>query len=348
MKKRKFLITIFLAFVLVLPLLSGCLSKKKETSSSGVSNSDITIGFSIHGLDMSRWKREKAMAEEFAQKKGFNLLVMDAQKDPEKQVKQCENLIYQGVKALVIIPEDDKAAGKIAEIAKENKVPLIAYDRLIRNAHVPYYINFNQVKVGELQAEILTKKYPKGNYIQIKGSPTDNNTSYFTEGNAKVLEKFVKNKQIKIISSEYVPGWYRNEAYKIMKNELKKTKDIQAVLVQNDDMGRAVIQALEEDNLAGKIGVSGQDADLDSIKYILQGKQTMTVYKPLRTMNNIAFNFALDIAKGKKPETNGFSDNGFMKVPTYFIDVVAVTKDNIDSTVIKDGFYTKEEVYGKK
>ncbi len=115
------------------------------------------------------------------------------------------------------------------------------------------------------------------------------------------------------------------------------------MLVQNDDMGRAVIQALEEAGLAGKVGVSGQDADLDSIKLILKGKQTMTVYKPLKTMNTVALNFALELANGKKPKTNGFSDNGYMKVPTYFIDVFPVTKETIDSTVIKDGFYTKKK-----
>ncbi len=176
MKTNKLLFTVFLSFVLVLPLLNGCLSKKKETSSSELSNSDITIGFSIHGLEVERWKREKDMAEELAKKEGFNLLVMDAQKDTQKQIKQCENLIYQGVKALVLIPEDDASAQKIAKIAKENKVPLIAYDRLIRNAPVSYYITFDQKKVGYLQAKVITEKYPKGNYVHLKGAGTDFNT----------------------------------------------------------------------------------------------------------------------------------------------------------------------------
>lgn len=344
MKKSKFCLSILLAILLILPLISGCIVKKEVKKTD---NKNIIIGFSIHGLDMARWKREKVMAEEFAQKEGFNLLVTDAQKDPQKQIEQCKNLIYQGVKALIIIPEDDQAAAKIAQIAKENNVPLIAYDRLVRNAYVPYYVNFDQIKVGVLQAQILTEKYPKGNYVQLKGAPTDFNTTYFTKGNAQVLDKYIKNKQINLIASEYIPGWYKNEAYKVMKNILKKRTDIAAVLVQNDDMGRAVIQALDESGLAGKVGVSGQDADLESIKYILQGKQTMTVYKPLKIMNTVALNFALELAKGNKPKTNGFSDNGYMKVPTYFIDVVPVTKENIDDTVIKDGFYTREEVYGE-
>ncbi|NLF83563.1 MAG: sugar ABC transporter substrate-binding protein [Candidatus Gastranaerophilales bacterium] len=346
MKKLKLLFVLLMTMVLTMPLLSGCFKKEDKQAAEDYSN--ITIGFSIHGLDMARWKREKTMAEEFAKEKGFNLLVMDAQKDPQKQIEQCENLIYQGVKAIIIIPEDDIAAGKVGEIAKANNVPLIAYDRIVRNAHLDYYINFEQKKVGVLQAKILTEKYPEGNYVLIKGSPTDNNTKSFTDGNMEVLEPFINSGEIKIIDSFDTPGWYRNEAYKFMKEVLAKTTDIQAVLVQNDDMGRAVIQALDESGLAGKVGVTGQDADLDSIKYILEDKQTMTVYKPLKTMNQAAFNFALDLAKGKKPETNGITNNGYMDVPTYFIDVVAVTKDNIDSTVIQDGFYTKEEVYGKQ
>ena len=347
MKKFRIYLPVLLALILIAPFLNGCLFGKKTETPAINDNSNIIIGFSIHGLDMPRWKKEKAMAEEFALEKGFNLLITDAQKDPEKQIEQCKNLIYQGVKALIIIPEDDESAGKIAEIAKENNVPLIAYDRIVRNAYLPYYVNFNQVKVGELQAKILTEKYPKGNYVQLKGSPTDFNTTYFTEGNAKILDKYIESGDIKLIASEYVPGWYRNEAYKIMKNILKERTDIAAVLVQNDNMGSAVIQALEESGLAGKVGVTGQDADLDSIKYILQGKQTMTVYKPLKIMNTVALNFALELAKGGTPKTNGFSENGYMKVPTYFIDVIPVTKDNIDETVIKDGFYTREQVYGE-
>ncbi len=103
---------------LIIPLLNSCTSTKSEKSSLN-NNSNITIGFSFHGLDMARWKREKSMAEEYAKKEGFNLLVADAQKDPKKQIKQCENLIYQGVNALIIIPEDDKSAGEVAKLQKK-------------------------------------------------------------------------------------------------------------------------------------------------------------------------------------------------------------------------------------
>ncbi len=124
MKKNIKHLLILLVFVSILPFLGGCSSKQEPKSAD---NSNITIGFSIHGLDMSRWKREKSMAEEYAKKEGFNLLVADAQKDPQKQIKQCENLIYQGVKALIIIPEDDKALGKVAQLAKEN---IFTFNRL--------------------------------------------------------------------------------------------------------------------------------------------------------------------------------------------------------------------------
>lgn len=345
MKNLKLMFVFLMATVISLPLLSGCF--KKEEKQPVEDNSNITIGFSVHGLDMDRWKREKIMAEEFAQQKGFILFVMDAEKNPEKQVEQCENLILQGVNALVILPEDDMVLAPVIKLAKERNVPIIAYDRLIRNAPIDYYITFDQKKVGELQAKIITEKYPEGNYVHLKGAPTDFNVINYIKGNLEVLDPYIKNGKIKIVASGDCPNWDRTEAYKFMKNVLKKRTDITAVIAQNDSTGRAVIQALFESGLAGKVGVTGQDADLDSIKYILEGKQTMTVYKPIKTMNEVAFQIALDVSKGNKPVTNGFLNNGYADVPTYFIDVIGVTKDNIDSTVIKDGFYTKEEVYNK-
>ena len=336
-----------LLFVVIVATVSTGCTKLKQEKDNEIKNSDITIGFSIHGLEVERWKREKIMAEEYAKEKGFNLLVADAQKSPEKQYKQCENLIYQGVNALIVIPEKDDVAGKIAKLAKENNVPIIAYDRLIKNGPVDYYITFNNYKVGVYQAKVLTDLVPKGNYVHLKGALSDFNTTFYTGGNMEVLDKFIKSGKIKIIAQENCPGWYRNEAYKFMKNVLRKTKNIDAVIAPNDDTARAMIQALDESGLAGKIPVSGQDAELESIKYILQGKQTMTVYKPIRTMNKAAFDFALDVAKGKKPQTNALMGNGYSDIPTYNIDVIPVTKENIDETLIKDGFYTKEQVYGK-
>jgi len=349
-KRFKPVLFLLVAAIVVAPLLGGCFKKKEvqETPETQAmeDNSNITIGFSIHGLEVDRWKREKEMAEKYALKKGFNLLVMDAEKNTKKQIKQCENLIYQGVDVLILIPEDEESGKTIANFAKEHNVPLIAYDRLINDAPVTYYVTFDQKKVGVLQAKVLTDLYPEGRYVHLRGADSDFNTTYFTGGNMEVLDPYIKSGKIKIIASDQCLGWYRNEAYKFMKNVLKETTDITVALAPNDDTARAVIQALDESGLAGKVGVSGQDAELESIKYILEGKQTMTVYKPIKTMNEVALNFALDIAKGQKPETNGFTNNGYIDVPTYFIDVIAVTKDNIDSTVINDGFYTREEVYG--
>lgn len=336
-----FVIIVAISTILIMIFAASCNMEKNPSPL----NKSVIIGYSSQGPDIERWRREKVMAEDYAKKHNFILITADAQQNSDVQIKQSEKLIYEGAKVLIVIPFDQETTGKIAKIAKENGVPVIAYDRLIKNGPVDYYISFNQEKVGMLQAQELIKKYPKGNYVFLKGAPTDFNTSLYEKGSRKVLQPYIDRGDIKIIAEHYCKGWYNTEAYKHMINVLSKTTNITAVIAPNDDTARAAIEALKKYGLAGKVGVSGQDADLESIKAILKGNQTMTVYKPINKMNEEAFKLALDLVAGKKPKTNGFVYNNYKNVPTLFLDVVPVTKQTINQTVIKDNFYTADQVY---
>ena len=177
------------------------------------------------------------------------------------QNAQAENLLTQGVDVLLVAPQRRPAV--IVESAHKMGVPVIAYDRLIRDADVDLYVSFDAVRVGEMQADYLVKRKPKGNYVLIGGAPTDNNALLFREGQMNVLKPLVDRGDIKIVSDQWAKDWQALEALKIMENALTRSNNqVDAVVVSNDGTAGGAIQALAEQKLTGKVLVSGQDADL--------------------------------------------------------------------------------------
>jgi D-xylose transport system substrate-binding protein len=212
-----------------------------------------------------------------------------------------------------------------------------------------YYVAFDAPKVGELQADYLVKHMPKGNVVVIEGAPTDNNAALVREGQMKVLKPYMDRGDIKVVTDQWAPDWSPIEALKIMENALTRNKNkVDAVLVSNDGMAGGVVQALAEQKLAGKVLVTGQDADLAACQRIVAGTQTMTIYKPLSNEANKAAELAVALAQ-KQPVTDKTSpvNNGKKDVPSILLDTVQVDKANLDATVIADGFQKKEEVYKK-
>src|SRR5580658_7541449 len=317
-------------------LLAGC-------GNQGSGNR-IKIGLSLDTLKEERWQHDRDLFVAKCKALGADVLVQAANSDDALQNSQAENLLTEGVNVLVVVPHNGKSAATIVESAHKAGVPVLAYDRLINDCDLDLYVSFDNVKVGEMQADYLVKHQPKGNYVLIGGAPTDHNALMFRQGQMNILKPYVDRGDIKVVADQWATDWQAVEALKITENALTKNNNkVDAVLVSNDGTAGGTIQARPEQNLAGKVLVSGQDADLAACQRIVAGTQSMTVYKPIQKLAEKAAELAVALAQ-KQPLTDKTSmvNNGKKDVPSILLEPIEVDKDNLDATVIADGYQKKE------
>jgi D-xylose transport system substrate-binding protein len=309
------------------------------------SSRTLKIGFLMDSLKIERWQTDLDKFQKRAGELGADVLVETAEGDDELQLQQAHKLLAAGIKALVLVPHDTEKAVRIVSAAKSKKVPLLCYERLVRDPDVTLFIGVDASAVGYLQAAFLTQLAPKGNYVLIGGSPTDGNAKLLHDEQIRVLKPLVDRGDIKIVSDTWTKDWEPSEAYAHMSAAIESTKgDIAAVVASNDGTAGGVIQALEEHKLAGKVLVSGQDADLAAIIRILDGTQTMTVYKPLGSQATVAAEAAVAAAKRKPVKTTSAFTLEDGTIPAIFLTSVVVTRGNVKETVIKDGFQNLETI----
>jgi D-xylose transport system substrate-binding protein len=310
----------------------------------------IRIGLSLDTLNIERWKKDRDIFVERAEELGARVIVQSANSDAAVQNAQCENMLTQGVDILVIIPFDSKAAARAVKTAHEEGVKVLSYDRLILDSDVDMYISFDNEQVGFLQAEYVLRKAPKGKYFMLGGAPTDNNAKLLRKGQMRALKDALDRGDIEIVGDQWCDNWSPEVALKHVENALtRQGNDIQAVVASNDGTAGGAIQALAAQGLAGKVPVSGQDADLAACQRVVKGTQAVTVYKPIKTIATRAAEIAVAMARGENIEGEiKKTSNGKTDVPSILLTPIQVDKDNIDEIVIKDGFHTKEAVYGNK
>ncbi|HWZ97297.1 MAG TPA: substrate-binding domain-containing protein [Candidatus Dormibacteraeota bacterium] len=305
----------------------------------------LKIGFSIEAMNGERWQTDLSSFETRAKELGAEMISADAGGDDDRQLQQVQGMIEAGIKALVLLPHDTSKAARIVEAAKAANVKVISYDRLVLNSDVDLYITFDRVQIAEMQAESLLKRAPKGNYVLIAGSPKDEGAKILHDTQMKVLQPYIDRGEIKVIADGYTNEWLPSEAYISTLKAIDSSKgNIAAVLASNDGLAGGAIQALREHGLAGKVAVSGQDADLAAVICIAQGAQTMTVYKPVTNQALRAAEEAVHLAKGEKSNADTTINNGKTNVPTILLKPVVVTKDNIKTTVVKDGFQKLQSI----
>lgn len=306
------------------------------------------IGLSLDTLKEERWQHDRDTFIAEAERLGARVIVQSANSDDTRQVRDVESLISRGVDVLVIVPHNGAAMTRAVKSANEAKIPVIAYDRLILNANIDYYLTFDNVKVGEAQASYAVARLPKdrpARIVRIYGAPTDNNAKLFKQGQDNILEPLIKAGKIQVLHEDWALDWKPEVAKRIMNAAITKVgRDIDAVIVSNDGTAGGAIQSLLEEGLAGKVLVTGQDADLAACQRILRGTQAMTVYKPLKNLATNAARVAVDVAKGHRPETTAALDNGTKQVPSIFEKVIAVDHENLMSTVVADGFHKAEDL----
>ncbi|MEK7722721.1 MAG: D-xylose ABC transporter substrate-binding protein [Acidobacteriota bacterium] len=344
---RKYVL--FIATIVFALISFGCVQTPQSENSTVAKKENsgkIRIGFLMDTLKEERWIKDRDLFVSRANELGAEVIVQSADGKDETQIKQAESLLLQGVDVLVVIPHNSEVAATIVEKAKKQNVPVLSYDRLIRNSEPDLYISFDNEKVGEMQAKYLIEKAPKGNYVLIGGAPTDNNAQLFRKGQMNILQPLIDKGDIKVVADQWARDWLAEEALKHTENALTQNKnDVVAIVASNDATAGGAIQPLIRQNLAGKIFVSGQDADLAGLQRIVQGTQTMTVYKPVSKLAVRSAEAAVALAKKEKIETNGKINNGKIDVPSILLEPISVDKNNLDATVIKDGFHKREDVY---
>jgi D-xylose transport system substrate-binding protein len=331
--------------VLFTSFAAACVERPADNNSKNDSPR-IRIGLSMDTLKEERWQRDRDLFMERAKELGAEVLVQSADGNDSVQTHQAESLLTQGVNVLVVIPHNGLVAASIVESAKRQNVPVISYDRMIRNSEPDLYISFDNEKVGELQARYLVERAPKGNYVLLGGSPTDNNATLFRQGQMNALKPALDRGDIHIVADQWARDWLASEALAHTENALTRAaNDVVAVVASNDALAGGAIQALEEQSLAGKVLVSGQDADLPGLQRIVAGKQSMTVYKPVAQLARRAAEAAVALARHERVDATSVINNGKTDVPSILLEPIIVDKSNIVDTVIKDGYQKFEDVY---
>lgn len=303
---------------------------------------DLVVGVSWSNFQEERWKTdEKAIKDQLA-KLGATYISADAGGSPEKQLSDVDSLIAKGAKVLIVLAMDKDAILPAVNKAAQQKIPVVAYDRLIEAPGV-FYITFDNVEVGRMQARAVFEAKPKGNYVMIKGSPTDPNANFLRAGQQEVIEAAINKGDIKIVGEEYTEGWKPEVAQKNMEQIITKSGGkIDAVVASNDGTAGGVVAALTAKGIRG-IPVSGQDGDHAALNRVAQGSQTVSVWKDARDLGRDAAAAAVALAKGQKVAGAQTWNGGEKKMAlqAQFLKPVPVTAKNLD-VVVKAGWIQKD------
>ncbi len=319
----------------------GCASDQTFKNDDNV----IKIGFIYETMTVERWQIDRDIFVAEAEKLGAEVSVMNAYEDSERQIEIGKEMVDQGMDVLVIVAYDKDTLTELIRYAHSKNVKVIAYDRLIRNSNVDLYISFDNKKVGELMGKSAVKAVPKGNYLILNGAQTDNNSSQLHAGYFGVLQPYIDRGDIKVVGETWVEAWRDEGSYQFTSDKFDDGVTFDAVIAANDRLAEGAVNALSENRLAGKVFVTGQDAELAACQRIVEGTQNMTVYKPISVLAKGAAELAVKLAGGEDIGPCDKIFDGTYDVNCIYYEPILVTKDNIVDKVVKSSFYTLELIY---
>ncbi|TLX74095.1 substrate-binding domain-containing protein [Labilibacter sediminis] len=326
---------VFFAFVLL--TVSGCKEEKK-----------MTIGF-LYPSDLTeRYNKESSYFEAYAAKHDVDVIIKTASYDESLQIEIARELIEKEIDAMVIIAVNVNTAAVIVREAHNEDIPVMAYNRMITNSDVDFFVACDNDLIGKIMVDGALKKSPSGNYVILGGHKFDKNGEELQKAVKKYLKPSVESGSVNIVYETFIEQWTPAiAAFELEKVISLYGTDIDAAIVGYDGMANAVIEVLEKYDLEGKVAVTGQDAEVIGCKNIIAGKQAVTVFHPLKTLAEKAAEISIEMAKGKntKEFVNSSEFNGQVDVPTHRVNSIAVDKDNIDEVLIKSGFYKREDIY---
>lgn len=304
----------------------------------------LTVGVSWSNFQEERWKTDEAAMKAALEAGGATYVSADAQSSSAKQLSDIESLIAQGAKVLIVLAQDTQAIIPAVQAAADEGIPVIAYDRLIEDARA-FYLTFDNVEVGRMQAREVFKAAPTGNYVMIKGSPTDPNSDFLRGGQQEILQAAIDSGAIKIVGEAYTDGWLPANAQRNMEQILTASNNaVDAVVASNDGTAGGVVAALAAQGMAG-IPVSGQDGDHAALNRVALGTQTVSVWKDARALGKAAGEIAVQLGGGTAVDAVSgavkFTTPGGVEVNAIFLAPVPVTRDNL-AAVVDAGWISKE------
>lgn len=347
--------------LLKLSALAVCVVFSLTLATGAAAADKVKVGFLLKTMQEERYQRDKADFTKKAESMGAEVVFDSANNDEQTQLAKFENLLAKGCKVIVLQPVNTGTAGNMVKAANAEGVKVVGYDSMLVNGPLDMMVMQDSWAVGKLQGEAMVAwlKANKGGKVEgnvalIKGQPGDSNADAMSSG---ALEIIKNNAGLKLVVEQSHEGWSPDKAMATAENALTKFKNqIDAFICNNSGMARGVIAALEAQGLADstKVFVAGSDADLVNIQYVAQGKQTVEVWKKISPLAEKAAEIAVLLAQNpdKKPadvvKADKTINNGAVDVPTIVTPIVLITKENVDSTIIAEGFYTKDQVYAKK
>ena len=308
----------------------------------------ITIGFSVatDTFIIERWNKDIKVFTSAAGDLGAEVILQMSAGGTQAQIDQIRYLLDQAIDVLVILPHDTDLLAGVVRSANDQRVPVLAYDRLIQGVPVDAYVSFDNQEVGRLFGRALTDAVPQGNYLIVNGSFRDNNSYLVNSGLHEVLRPYIESREVRIVEEIWLEAWSSDEAAARISEVLDRTVEIDAISAANDQIANAAIGLLAARRLAGQVAVVGQDADLVSTQRVVEGLQLMTVYKPIHLLATRAAQIAYGLATGEVPPPDRYMENGSQRpIPFYVEEPLAVFDWNMDDTIIRDGFHSAEDVY---
>lgn len=315
------------------------------TSFSCKKQQGTTIGLLMESYGAARWEIDRKYFEERVKELGGNVVTKMSDGTEATQYSQAIELLEQGVDVIVIVAANVNSAAAIVREAHHQNVKVIAYDRLIKNSELDYFVGLNAVQIGEFQAKYALERKQEGNYVLIGGDKSDDNAIALINGQTEVLRDKINNGNIKVLYNGYTSGWSPKEAAYELEQVIKLTgKNIDAVIASNDGMAGGVIEVLKKYDMQDAI-VTGLDAELAACQRINKGEQSMTVYQPYKKIAYAAAELALKVAKKEKLDYSFSSrNNGRVDVPAIILDPIVLDKTNL-KLVIEDEVYTESEIF---
>ena len=369
---KKILYSLMAVLVAAMMVLSACGPSATEEASA-----KLAVGIVLPTKDEPRWVQDETRFKEALTAAGYDVEILFSQGDSAKEKANVEALIAKGVKVIILTPQDGAAAGAAAEAARAAGVKIISYDRLIRDTDaVDFYVTFDSISVGAAQAQYLVDNASgTGNALYLyAGAASDNNAFLFFEGAWNVLQPKIADGTFVIANSseavalqdkatltrdeqaaiigQVTTNWDFNTAKTLAESNLTANgadaKGNVFILAPNDGTARAIADAFAADAAVTSYAVTGQDAEKASVQYIIDGKQSMTVFKDVRTLVDDAISAAITFLEGGTPEATNSYNNGSFDVPANPTVVVTVDQANVKAALIDSGYYQASDFTGLK
>jgi len=332
---KRFLFSCF-SFLGCLIILSSCTHSNKKK-----------VAFLFPNFVNERYKKEQVFFSNKIEELGGEAINYNCDNNDQLQIEQAIEAIDKGASVLVVNVVNQNTAAAIVRAGKDANVPVIAYDRIIKNCDLDFYLSFDNEKVGKLMAEIVLKQKPTGSYVILNGDKSDQNAIWVNKGIYSVLQPAIASGNIKIDFDMYIEDWLgANAQYEIDRYLRYTEKRPDAIITSYDGLALGVINVLIKNNLQGQIIVTGQDAELAACQNIIKGNQSLTIYKPFKQQAEMAAQLAMKLINKEKIENISTTfNNGRKNVPSILIEPITVDANNMRETIIKDGFFKESEIY---